>query len=69
MERAILKFIRKGKKKNRIVETILNNKRTARRITIPDLKFYYRATVIKKLHYIGTKTDMLINGIELKTQK
>ena len=37
MERAILKFIWKGKK-TRIVKTILNNKRTAGIITIPDLK-------------------------------
>ena len=48
MERAILKFIWKRKnKKNRIVETILNNRRTAEGITIPDLKLYYRAILIK----------------------
>lgn len=39
MERAILKFIRKGKIPG-IGKTILNNKRTARGITIPDLKVY-----------------------------
>jgi hypothetical protein len=52
MERAIHKFIWKGKTKTktkpRIVKTILNNKRTPGRITIPDLKFYYRTIVIKK---------------------
>jgi hypothetical protein len=48
MERAILKFIWKRKnKKNRIVETILNNRRTAEGITITDLKLYYRAILIK----------------------
>jgi hypothetical protein len=47
MERAILKFIWKGKK-SRIAKTIFNNKRTARELTIPDLKLYYRAIVIKK---------------------
>jgi hypothetical protein len=40
MESAIPQFIYKGKKKNRIVKTILNNKRTAGRITSPELKLY-----------------------------
>jgi hypothetical protein len=47
----------------------LNNKIT----TIPDLKLYYKAIVIKKkkqnkLHGISTETDRLINGIEPKTE-
>jgi hypothetical protein len=53
LERAICKFIwnNKKKKKNRIGKTILNNKRTSRTITIPDLKLYYRAIVIKTAWY------------------
>jgi hypothetical protein len=45
-EKAILKFIWKGKKR-RIVKTMLNNKRMAEGITIPVHKLYCRAIVIK----------------------
>jgi hypothetical protein len=34
-------------KQNRIAKRIPNNKRTSWRITIPDLKLYYRAILIK----------------------
>jgi hypothetical protein len=46
LERAICKFI--CNKKPRIAKTLVNDKRTSGGITMPDLKLYYRAIVIKK---------------------
>jgi hypothetical protein len=46
LERKICKFIWNNKK-HRTAKTILNNKRTSGGISMPDLKLYYRAIVIK----------------------
>ena len=46
MEREVLNFIWKNQNP-RIAKTILNNERSSRGITIPNLKLYYKAIVIK----------------------
>jgi hypothetical protein len=46
IERAILKFICKNKK-SKIAKTILNSIKISEGITIPDLKLFYKAIVIK----------------------
>ena len=50
LERAICKFIWNNKKP-RIAKTLLNNERTSDGISIPDLKLYYRAIVIRTTWY------------------
>jgi hypothetical protein len=50
MDRTILHF-KWNNKKPRIAKTILNNKRTSEEITMPYLKIYCRATVIKIAWY------------------
>ena len=66
LERAICKFIWNNKYR-RIAKTLLNDKTISGGITMPDLKLYYRAIVIKIAWYWSS--DRQINGIELKIQK
>ena len=50
LDRAMCNFIWNNKKP-RIVISILNNKKTSVGITIPDLKLYYKAIVLKTAWY------------------
>jgi hypothetical protein len=50
VERAISRFLWNNKKP-RITKTLLKDKRTSGGITMPDLKLYYRAIVIKTARY------------------
>ena len=54
LESTISNFIwktKQNKTKNRRVKAILYNKGTSGGITIPDIKLYYRATVVKTTWY------------------
>lgn len=66
LERTIINFIWKNKK-TRITKIISHTKGAYRVITTPDIKLSYKPTVIKTTWY-WHKTEMLTNGIELKTQ-
>ena len=56
LERAICKFIWSNKKP-RIAKSLLKDKRTSGGITMPDLKLYYRAIVIKTACYMDRQVD------------
>ena len=50
LEKAMCNFIWNNKR-TRISKSILNNKNTSSGITIPDLKFYYKAVLLKLAWY------------------
>ena len=63
LEKAMCNFIWNNKRP-RIAKSILNNKKTSARMTIPELKLNYRGNCVKKVQGTGTKIGMQINGIE-----
>ena len=52
----------------RTAKTFLTNKNTMERITAPDIKTFYLATVNKKVYY-SIEIQAQMNGKEQKTQK
>ena len=64
--KTILKFLWKYKKKTLIAKTILRKKNTAGKISLPDFRDYYKATLTKIL--VKYRTSLMVQQVKVSLQ-